>query len=204
MRSLTIPTSQGDIRCEQFGEPIRQAVLWSAAQAGIRRARGRCVHPPGRAICKPGRVVVVRPLPPPGRLDDCVADVRAGVGHLAANGAQEVLLVGHSFGGAVVIQAAIACGAPVVGVAALSSQSFGTFGVEQLSPRPLLLIHGETDEILPPRCSHDIFHRANDPKELILYPGCMHGLDQCAAALDRDLTAWIENVLQIAHGRAGS
>lgn len=79
----------------------------------------------------------------------------------------------------------------VAGVAALSSQTAGTEGVERLSPRPLLLIHGENDEILPVWCSLDIFRRAKKPKQIIVYPGCLHGLDQSATQLDRDLMGWI-------------
>ena len=53
---------------------------------------------------------------------------------------------------------------------------------------------GTADEILPDACSHDIHARAREPKELVLYPGCRHGLDECRDALDRDLTGWIERV----------
>jgi hypothetical protein len=64
-----------------------------------------------------------------------------------------------------------------------------------LSPKPLLLVHGEADEVLPAACSLDIHARARDPKKLILYSGCLHGLDQCQEALDRDLTRWLRDVL---------
>ena len=80
-------------------------------------------------------------------------------------------------------------------VAALSPQTTGTSDVDLLSPRPLLLIQGTADEILPDTCSRDIFDRAGEPRELILYPGCRHGLDQCREALDRDLLAWLGRVL---------
>jgi alpha-beta hydrolase superfamily lysophospholipase len=102
--------------------------------------------------------------------------------------------VGHSFGGAVVITAAAASD-QVVAVAALSSQSAGTQRVQALSPRPLLLVHGTADEILPDACSRDIYDRAHEPRTLLLYPGCRHGLDQCREALDRDLADWLREVL---------
>lgn len=59
-------------------------------------------------------------------------------------------------------------------------------------------MHGEADEILPSRCSIDLYTRARQPKELILYPGCLHGLDQCRDELDRDLAAWLRRVLELA------
>jgi dienelactone hydrolase len=122
-----------------------------------------------------------------------VPDVLAGVAHLASMGRGRVVLVGHSFGGAVVI-AAGAASERVHAVAALSSQTHGTEAVAALSPRPLLVMHGLADEILPAACSRDIHARAREPKRIALYPGCRHGLDQCADDVDRDLLAWIVEV----------
>lgn len=129
----------------------------------------------------------------PGRLADCVEDVLAGIKELKRRGKSRIVLVGHSFGGAVVINAAAEC-PEVIAVAALSSQTAGTSRVGEVSPRPILFGHGEADEILPDRCSRDLYARAKEPKQLILYPGCRHGLDQCREALDRDLLAWLRNV----------
>jgi alpha-beta hydrolase superfamily lysophospholipase len=108
-----------------------------------------------------------------------------------------VVLVGHSFGGAVVITAGAASEA-VIAVAALSSQLAGASAAADLAPRPLLVAHGTADEILPDRCSRDIFERAREPKRLILYAGCRHGLDQCRDDLDRDLTGWLREVAGLA------
>lgn len=132
----------------------------------------------------------------PGELRGCVADVLVGLAWLQSLGKRRVALVGHSFGGAVVIGAGVQSEI-VVAVAALSSQTAGTIEVERLAPRPLLLIHGEADEILPPDCSVDIHGRAGEPKELILYPGCRHGLDECRDVMDRDLMRWLWIVLEV-------
>lgn len=83
----------------------------------------------------------------------------------------------------------------VVAVAALSSQTAGAEDVDQLGPRPTLFIHGERDEVLPPVCSRDLYARAVAPKDLILYPDCRHGLDECREALDRDLLRWLGSAL---------
>jgi alpha-beta hydrolase superfamily lysophospholipase len=123
-----------------------------------------------------------------------VLDTLLGVEYVSTLGRTRVVLVGHSFGGAVVINTG-AASERVIAVAALSSQSAGTGPVAELAPRPLLLAHGTADEILPDRCSRDIYHRAREPRRLVLYPECRHGLDQCRDALDRDLTAWIHEVV---------
>lgn len=133
----------------------------------------------------------------PGALGDCVDDVLTGLAFLASLGRRRVVLVGHSFGGAVVIAAGVES-PNVVAVAALSSQTAGAGEVDRLSPRPVLLAHGEADEMLPAACSRDLFARAREPKRLILYPGCRHGLDECREALDRDLSAWLAEVLGLA------
>ena len=127
----------------------------------------------------------------PADLAECVLDVLLGIGHLASVGRARVILVGHSFGGAVVITAAAISGA-VIAVAALSSQTYGTELAPSLAPRPLLVLHGLADEVLPAACTRDIYDRAAEPKRMELYAGCRHGLDECAAALDRDLLAWID------------
>jgi alpha-beta hydrolase superfamily lysophospholipase len=103
---------------------------------------------------------------------------------LTTEGRRRVVLVGHSFGGAVVIQAA-AMSRCVVGVAALSSQLHGAATIGQLHGKPVLLIHGEADEVLPDRLSRALYELACEPKKPVLYPGCRHGLDECQESLDR-------------------
>lgn len=131
----------------------------------------------------------------PGDLVSSVLDVFVGLYFLESIGCAKVILVGHSFGGAVVICAGAESPA-VAGVAALSSQSVNTHSVLDLTGRPLLLMHGTRDEILPHSCSGDIFSRAAEPKEMRLYD-CMHGLDDCRDAIDNDLTAWIRRTLDV-------
>jgi hypothetical protein len=126
-------------------------------------------------------------------LEFCVADVLAGVSYLEGLGRRRIVLVGHSFGGRVVVEAA-ARASSVLGVVAMSSVDAP---VERLGDKPLLLVHGEQDELVPHSVSLDLFKRAGAGKELLLYPGCAHGLDQCGTALDRDLAAWIGTELDL-------
>jgi pimeloyl-ACP methyl ester carboxylesterase len=127
----------------------------------------------------------------PGDLVECLMDVLVGVAWLASQERRRIVLVGHSFGGAVVLNAAKVAANHVIGVAALSSQSAGIEGLAELSPMPLLFVHGEEDEVLPPDCSRQLYAQADEPRQLILYPHCLHGLDECREALDRDLLEWI-------------
>jgi len=129
----------------------------------------------------------------PGRLIDCVLDVLLGIGFLRKHGHQRVTLVGHSFGGPVVINAGVASPA-VVAVAALSTQMMGADDIAELSPRPVLLMHGTSDEVRSEIGSRQLYELAGEPKELVLYPGCGHSLDECRGQIDRDLLEWLHRV----------
>jgi uncharacterized protein len=129
----------------------------------------------------------------PGRLIDCVLDVLLGIGFLRNRGASRIALVGHSFGGSVVINAGVASPV-VVAVAALSTQMMGADDIAELSPRPVLLMHGTSDEVLSDIGSRRLYELAGEPKALLLYPGCGHRLDECREAIDRDLLEWLRRV----------
>ena len=131
----------------------------------------------------------------PGDFDQCVLDVLVGVRFLQQKGVDNIALVGHSFGGAVVIMAGT-MSPQVKAVAGLSSQTFGAQRVNGLSPRPLLLIHGERDQNLSVRCSENIYEWANQPKELVIYKGCGHFLRECHQELQRLLEDWLADNLR--------
>lgn len=132
----------------------------------------------------------------PGLFEDCVEDVLSGIKYLSSLEKTGIVLVGHSFGGAVVIRSGI-LSENVSAVAALSSQTVGAENVADLSPKPLLLIHGTNDEVLPYSCSMYLYREALEPKEMILYEGCQHGLDQCRGDLDNAMTSWLTEVLEL-------
>jgi len=116
-------------------------------------------------------------------------DVLAACSFLQGVGAERVVLVGHSFGGAVVIKAGQL--APLVkAVVALSPQRFGTMQVEQLG-KPLLLVHGADDQVLNMAASQDIYDRALEPKRVIFLEGAGHGLREGAATLYAELEPFV-------------
>ncbi len=130
----------------------------------------------------------------PNDLYECVLDTLAGVTLLSGVGFRRVALVGHSFGGAVVIAAA-PYNDKVVAVAGLSSQSAGAQRVADIAPRPLLLVHGTDDAIIPTRASQFIYDLAQQPKELRFYEGAGHGLTECREELDDLLFGWLKGKL---------
>lgn len=195
--TLVLETAAGAINGRMHPAAGDAAVLWVFGSGGGLGGPAGGLYPRLGGRLQPRGVASLElDYRRPGSLTPCVEDVLTGVEHLKSLGKRRIVLVGHSFGGAVVITAG-ALSAEVVGVAALSSQTSGSGAASELAPRPLLVAHGEADEILPARCSQDIFARAREPKKLVLYPGCQHGLDECREALDRDVSAWLVQTLAL-------
>jgi len=125
---------------------------------------------------------------------ECALDLLAGVAYLKGTGHQPVVVVGHSFGGAVVI-AAGANSAHIKGVVALSPQTYGAGMAGQVAPRKLLVVHGKADTRLTFACGQQIYDMANEPKQLVLYEGAEHRLEECRDDLEELLGNWIPETL---------
>jgi len=125
---------------------------------------------------------------------ECALDLLAGVAYLKGAGHQPVVVVGHSFGGAVVI-AAGANSDHVKGVVALSPQTYGAGMASQVAPRKLLVVHGKADTRLAFACGQQIYDMAQEPKELVLYEGAEHRLEECRDDLEELLGEWIPETL---------
>ena len=196
VEDLRLETNAGTIHCRLHpAEHGDAAVLWVFGAGGGLGGPAGGLYPRLAEQLRPEGVTSLRlDYRHPGVLEESVLDTLMGVAYLGTLGRTRVVLVGHSFGGAVVIAAGAATN-EAVGVAALSPQTYGAGAVGRLSPRPVIFIHGDADEVLPDTCSRDLYERAGEPKEALFYPGCGHGLDQCRDALDRDLLRWLRRVL---------
>ncbi|KUG06948.1 alpha/beta hydrolase [Solirubrum puertoriconensis] len=193
VEELTLSTNAGDMPARFHPTaPYASAVLWVGGAGGGLDGPAWGMYPRLAAQLQLHGIASLRlHYRYPNDLEACVYDVLLAVQYMVQHRSLiKVALVGHSFGGAVVI-AAGAMASEVTTVVAMSSQTYGTNLAARLSPKPLLLVHGTDDEILPPACSEDIFARASEPKELLLYPGCGHGLDECCDQVDEDVVAWL-------------
>lgn len=192
---LRLATSAGTLLGRWHPSPGEAAVLWVfGSGGGLGGPAGGAWSRLGARLQEDGIASLELDYRRPGELGACRQDALLALDWMGSLGKARVAVVGHSFGGAVAIGAGLLSDR-VVAVAALSSQVEGTADVRALAPKPLLLIHGAADEVLPDLGSRDIHDRAGAPRELILYPGCRHGLDGCREALDRDLMAWLGRVL---------
>ena len=134
----------------------------------------------------------------PGPIDDGTRDVLAGIDWLTERGFARVALIGHSYGGAIVVRAAYRSDV-VAGTCALSTQTMGIEPdeVKSLAPRPLLLIHGGADWRLPPRLSEWVYSLAGEGRELHILEGATHSLRQRRDDLWVLLLDWLERVLPL-------
>lgn len=130
----------------------------------------------------------------PNDLLECVLDLLTGVNYLKDQGYGPAVVVGHSFGGAVVV-AAGANSSHIKGVVALSPQTYGAGMAGQLAPRKLLVAHGKADTRLPYSCALQIHEWAREPKELVLFEDAEHRLEECREELETLLAAWIPATL---------
>ncbi len=126
----------------------------------------------------------------PNEFAECLVDAMAGVTFLAGIGHQRVALIGHSFGGAVAINAGTLTPTATT-VIALSSQLAGAHVVGELSPKPLLLIHGGADTILSHESSQALYDRAGEPRTIKILPGVGHRLAEASDEVFDLVSNWL-------------
>lgn len=129
----------------------------------------------------------------PNDLDACCLDVAAAVQMTVDAGARKVVVVGHSFGGAVAVRVGVAMG-EVAGVVTLATQSAGCEIAPGLRGRPLLLFHGDADEILPMQSSEIVAAMAGRG-EVVVCPGDGHLLSFSGVGILDRLDEWIPATL---------
>ena len=131
----------------------------------------------------------------PNDLDSCCVDVAAAVQlAVGAGGAERVVVMGHSFGGAVAVRVGVGLHAMVSGVVTFATQSAGCEVAGGLEETPLLLFHGERDEILPIEASEMVQMIAGHG-ELVRLPGDGHLLAKSGDVLWERLEEWLPAAL---------
>ncbi len=91
--------------------------------------------------------------------------------------------------GLVAVRAAIVLGDDVAGVVTLATQTSGCEEAERLGTTPVILFHGENDELLPPQASELVQMLTGG--ELVVFPGTGHLLTEVGEELRERLGQWI-------------
>lgn len=189
-------TNLGTIRCLlHAAEGATDAIVWVSGASGGYNGGGGLYPILSDELVGEGITSLRLSYRKPDDFLHAMLDVLAGVQFLQSRGHQRVALVGHSMGGAVVVAAAPLSDA-VVTVVGLASQTYGAQHSNLVTPKPLLLVHGEDDTRLGPHCSKLIYDIAEEPKELVLYPGAGHTLRECRDELHPLLRTWLVEKLK--------
>lgn len=157
------------------------AVCVGGAMGGLLGPDGGLFHRLGRALPEQGIGVLRVSYRRPNDLSLCVHDTLAAMELAGRHGARRFATLGHSFGGAVAVQAAAHLeAASVPAVVTFATQSAGCEPVETMSDRDLLFFHGTADQILPYQASQMVQMLAGGG-ELVLLDGADHGLRPAGA-----------------------
>ncbi|HNB53251.1 MAG TPA: hypothetical protein PK530_14975, partial [Anaerolineales bacterium] len=65
--------------------------------------------------------------------------------------------------------------------------------VGKLSPRPLLILHSETDEMVPVEHARLLYAYAEEPKQIVLHPEANHAFIWHRPWLKEQLMNWLDN-----------
>lgn len=133
----------------------------------------------------------------PKDLSEALTDVLVGMEFLKSENVGVFGLIGHSFGGAVVVQAAFN-NKNVKTIVLLSTQGYGIAPISFLpKDTSVFLIHGEEDEIISPDVSVQAYDLAHEPKRIEIYDAkAGHELDNVADEVYVEIKDWIIKYLK--------
>jgi alpha/beta superfamily hydrolase len=64
--------------------------------------------------------------------------------------------------------------------------------IDKLAPRPIIIIHGDQDDVVSPDSAFNLYKRAGDPKEILIVKGAGHRLRISEQAMDHAL-GWLKS-----------
>ncbi len=73
----------------------------------------------------------------------------------------------------------------------------------QISPVPLLIVHGDKDHYFPPEHGRQLYRAAREPKELWMIPGMGHAESACDPELVDRIGHWVEAATSCRRDEAG-
>lgn len=166
-------------------------VLCGGAMGGLLGPGAALYHRLGEEWSRRGVAVLRVSYRKPNDLDLCCVDVAAAVQlAIGGAGADKVVLMGHSFGGAVAVRVGVGLNEMVAGIATFATQSAGCEVAGGLAGTPLLLFHGERDEILPIEAS-EMVRMIAGTGELVCLPGDGHLLAKSDDIIWDRLQDWL-------------
>jgi len=170
-------------------EPV--VLMCGGAMGGLLGPARGLYHDLGVALAAKGIGSIRVGYRRPNHLESCTLDIGAAADIANRGGAKRFVVIGHSFGGAVAVNAGAALRRVMCGVVTLSTQSAGCETASALGDVPLLLLHGAEDELLPVEASEAVRTLAGHG-EVVVLPGTGHLLLGVEEELRRRLLEWVQ------------
>lgn len=168
-------------------------VMGGGAMGGVLGPGESLFHVLGEELCRRGIPTLRISWRKPNDLDACCVDMAAAVQLAVGSGAERVVTMGHSFGGAVAVRVAVGLPDMVAGVATFATQSAGCEVAGGLQGRPLLMFHGDRDSILPVEAS-EVVRAIAGTGDLRVMPGDDHLLARSHQVMLEGTLEWLESV----------
>jgi len=198
LRHLEMYTRRG-LFSALWHEPEAQAkplavVMLGGAMGGLMGPGDSLYHALGVTLADRGIPSMRVSYRKPNDMDSCCVDAAAAVQLLVGSGAEYVVTMGHSFGGAVAIRVAVGLEAMVAGVVTFATQSAGCEIAAGLQGRPLLMFHGDNDQILPLEAS-EVVRAIAGYGDLRVMEGDDHLLVNSHDVMFNEVLAWLDKVM---------
>lgn len=193
LRHIEIYTWKGLLTLLWHGERDAERVVLAGggAAGGLLGPAEGLYHDLGVTLAEQGIGTVRVGWRRPDDIPSCSHDMAAAAELAAVNGARRFVTMGHSFGGAIAVRVAVAFPDLVVGVVGLAAQSAGCENASGLAGRPLLLLHGDRDELLPPHVSETVNMLAGGHGEMEILTDTGHLMAESKEYLREKLGVWI-------------
>lgn len=168
-------------------------VMIGGAMGGTLGPGDSLFHALGEALVQKGIPSIRMSYRKPNDMDSCCVDTAAAVQLLVGSGADKVVIMGHSFGGAVAIRVAVGLSEMVSGVVTFATQSAGCEVAGGLQGRPLLMFHGDSDSILPLEAS-EVVRSIAGTGDLRVMHGDDHMLANSHHEMFETTMTWLDHV----------
>ncbi len=193
--SLTISTSRGPVHGRWSPAALTRAAAillpdWSGSSASSYPLFDELA---GRIQLSGVSALQLEPCS--GTFDERLACLLSMLISLRRQGVERVALIGWHTGASLAI-AAGSVSDSVTGVAALAPDSAAADMVADVAPRRLLLLHGSADTVAPAAISRMLYARADDPRELVIFPGELHDFSVFHDEAIEKLTVWARTLLR--------
>lgn len=197
LRHIELYTMRG-LLSVHWHEPMGEVrdvavVMGGGAMGGVLGPGDSLFHVLGEQLCARGIPSLRVSWRKPNDMDACCVDMAAAVQLAVGGGAERVVTMGHSFGGAIAIRTAVGLPDMVAGVATFATQSAGCEVAGGLQGRPLLMFHGDSDSILPVEAS-EVVRAIAGTGDLRIMPGDDHLLARSHDAMLEGTLEWLDSV----------